>query len=227
FTVQVADATPGASYYVEVLALDPVGAHNVGNYFLGVDFRPQAVALQTYGQGQLAAAQPKATTSFSVDMSSEFHFVLSANTSGAAGVRVLMTIFDEAGNAVYSLGATAGMPVSGNVYLKRGTYTVRYLAGTLDGSPLPDVTFNLKGLRTSDNNGPQPVDPTSSPSGSSSTSSGSTSNNNPGSSGVSSQPSYSDPYSTQEQQDWFYYWDASNSSSGSSSSSSDSSTYYS
>jgi hypothetical protein len=188
------------------------GARNAGNYFLGVDFRPQAVALQTLAQSQLSSAQPKQMTSFTVDMSSVFHFVLSADAAGASGVGVMMTIYDEAGNVVYSLGAGAGMPVSGDVYLKKGTYRVRILAGTFDGQPLPNVNYTLRYLRTTDNNGPEPIDPTANPSGPPPQPGGTGTTSDSGQSGVAPQDPYSDPYTTEDQQSWFYYWDASNSS---------------
>lgn len=51
--VQVANATPGATYFVEVSAADPDGPRNVGNYFLGVDFSPIAYESVEFASGEL------------------------------------------------------------------------------------------------------------------------------------------------------------------------------
>jgi len=51
--VQVANATPGADYFVEVTAGS--NGTSVGNYFLGVDFGTTPSTLTTLSSGTLAA----------------------------------------------------------------------------------------------------------------------------------------------------------------------------
>jgi hypothetical protein len=151
FTVQVPNATPGATYFVEVKAGS--GGTAVGNYFLGVDFGTTVSALPTLSRGTLAAGATSAADVFDVNRAALFHFVL------AAGAPVTMRIYDQTGAAVFTLQSAGGDPVSRNVYLKAGRYTVKFTAGTTS------ATYALRGTRVSDPVGPQPSDPTEDPSG--------------------------------------------------------------
>src|SRR5262249_2543182 len=115
YSVQVANAVPGAAYYVEVMAWMANGQANLGNYFLGVDFAAQAAQLANVTTGTFGNAGQSVQGRLTSNTSQLFHFVLSA--SGPAGVSVRMTIYDASGAAVFTL--TAGSePVSGNVILK-------------------------------------------------------------------------------------------------------------
>jgi len=88
-----------------------------------------------------------------VNRAGQFHFVLLADAAAT------MTIFDSAGNAVFSLRSPGGDAVSGNVTLVSGQYSVRFTAGT------KPVNYKLWGARLGDPEGPQPVDPTTDPTG--------------------------------------------------------------
>ena len=48
FSVEVASAVSGGTYYVKVSALAPGGSHDTGNYFLGVDYTTQPATALTY-----------------------------------------------------------------------------------------------------------------------------------------------------------------------------------
>jgi hypothetical protein len=164
-TVQIADATPGAAYYVRVAAQNPSGPRNTGNYFLGVDFTTQAVQFATYVSDTLTQASPQSFRTATFPESGLFHFVLSASTgqpADAAAVR--MTIYNSQGQVVLTLVAHNQESVSANVYLPVGTYEVRFAAGTPDGSPLPPLTYTLRGDGESDPIGPKDDDPTADPS---------------------------------------------------------------
>jgi hypothetical protein len=163
--LQIPNAVAGAGYYVKVAAQNPSGPRNTGNYFLGVDFTTQAVQLANYTTGTLTQATPQLASTLTVSQSELFHFVLSAatgNASDAAGVR--MTIYNGKGQVVFTMVAFNLQTITANVYLAKGTYLVRFAAGTPNGAPLPALTYVLRGLTISDPIGPSSTDPTSSPS---------------------------------------------------------------
>src|SRR5262249_3448089 len=56
YAVQVANAVPGAAYYVEVIPSVVNGQTNLGNYFLGVDFAAQAAQLANLTSGSFGDA---------------------------------------------------------------------------------------------------------------------------------------------------------------------------
>jgi hypothetical protein len=159
YTVQVAGATPGATYFVKVAAADPAGANAIGNYFLGVDFSARPVTLTEFTQGQLDTANPTATDTLTVYRSSLFHFVLEARVS--AGAAVVMTVYDADGHAVAGLRST-GEAMSTDVALRPGRYTVTF---TLVGPAGSRATYRLRGSRLDDPIGPQVDDPTAAPAG--------------------------------------------------------------
>src|SRR5207247_2062813 len=96
---------------------------------------------------------------------------------------------DLSGKVKFTLLAQNGQTVTGNAYLTKGTYVVRFVAGTADGSPLPAMSYSLQGLNLSDPIGPRSSDPTSDPS---QPSSGTTSS----STSTTTDPTSSDPSST-------------------------------
>jgi hypothetical protein len=164
YVVQVANALPNVDYYVAVRAERPTGAHNVGNYFLGVDFSSKQVSLQTFTSGTLSQTSRDDFRTLQVNQSQLFHLVLAVNSGDvSAASAVKMTIYDHAGNVVATLTARNGEAQSTTVFLAPGTYTVRFAGGTTDGSPLPTTDYVLRGLNLSDPIGPQAVDPTLAP----------------------------------------------------------------
>jgi hypothetical protein len=195
-TIQVPNVQPGAVYYVAIKAANPNGSHNVGNYFLGVDFTAQAAVLQTLTQGQLTPSQPQSLQTLTTDMSGVFHFVLSAD--GVAGAFVRMMIYDDLGNVIFGLQVAAGQSLSGNVYLGHASYHVRFVAVLPSGVVAP-LNFTLRGTRLSDNDGPSTVDPSNDPSGATTQNTTmTTSSSDSSSSGVPPQDSSSDPYTGEE-----------------------------
>jgi hypothetical protein len=75
-----------------------------------------------------------------------------------------MTIFDQNGVAIFTLTALDGQTVSGDVYLAGGvTYKAIFRAATADNSPLPALTYNLRGKSLTDPIDPLPEDPNNPP----------------------------------------------------------------
>jgi hypothetical protein len=164
FTLQVANATPGATYYVKVQAADPNGQNNVGNYFLGIEFGPRAVQPATVTSQALNATSAQSSGSLTLAQSTLVHLIISANAPGQAQTaRVQVTVYDGSGTALATATARDGLPASLTTFLKAGVYLVRVQAFTTDGSPLLPLTFTLQALWLSDPIGPQEEDPTQNP----------------------------------------------------------------
>lgn len=166
-TVQVADATAGASYFVKVAAADPVGLLNFGNYFVGVDFGTKAVSQTTFASSTLTQALPQITYGLTTKTTQLHHFVLGTTTANAdVESAVRLTIFDANNKAVLTRVVQAGQTASFDIVLEPGTCKVRLVGGTKNKSKsLPDMGFALRGFVASDPVGPRRTDAASAPSG--------------------------------------------------------------
>ncbi|MFL5339279.1 MAG: matrixin family metalloprotease [Gemmataceae bacterium] len=151
FSLQVPNAVSGATYYVAVAAQDPNSANSTGAYFLGVDYSPVApLAYDTLGSNTLASTASVDAATLSLTENKLMEFSLSATTA-SGGAAVTMTLLDSSGNVVLSLTAQANRPsVTGSIYLKAGTYTVRYTARAVSGSAFAPVAYQLNTLDLSD-----------------------------------------------------------------------------
>ncbi|HKB01244.1 MAG TPA: PPC domain-containing protein, partial [Gemmataceae bacterium] len=166
FTLQVKNARPNAVYFVRVGSSDAGVATNRGNYFLGIDFRNQAIELLPLAADRLTQAEPDVSAAMTVHQSQLFHFalnVVSANPQVESAARLI--VLDEGGNEVYTVFAAAGRLATGDVLLGAGTYTLIITGGTRNPLALmPDLTFTLEGLVRSDPIGLTPMDPSGDPS---------------------------------------------------------------
>jgi len=161
YAIQIHQPVAQATYVVEVLAANPNGSHNVGNYFVGVDFSPNSLVLQSLSSGTLTASSTIQNT-LTVSQNQLFHFVLACNTAGTTEAAAMqMTIVDSAGHTLLTLVAGNNEPVSGNILLLPGTYSVLFSIG--GGGP-PTLNYLLRGSTPSDPIGPESTDPTNSPS---------------------------------------------------------------
>ncbi|HEY1190801.1 MAG TPA: matrixin family metalloprotease [Gemmata sp.] len=126
FSVQVLNAVAGRNYYVQVSAREGA-AKGTGSYFFAADFNQLApLVFDNVASGMIAPGAVSAPDALTLNEAGVFQFALGA-PSGAAGDVVTMAVFDEDGNVVFTLTATAGRPpVTATKYLKAGTYTVRY-----------------------------------------------------------------------------------------------------
>lgn len=167
YTIQIPQATAGATYYVEVAAENPSGANSTGSYYLGVDFHaPAAVAFTALTSGTLNQNQSTSTDTLSLTQNQLFHFALSASYAGSgasSAANVTMSIVNQYGQTVFSMTASTGSPpVTADIFLTQGTYSIVYTAAAVDGTALQDVNFWLDGgplsspvgaYRVSDTNG--------------------------------------------------------------------------
>ncbi|HEY1860733.1 MAG TPA: matrixin family metalloprotease [Gemmataceae bacterium] len=171
FTIQLYGITAGARYYVKVSAL-PGASHNVGNFSLAVQFNNDtATTFSQLGTATLTQYAYVGYQSLTVAQSALAEFSLSASDGTsyvAAAVR--MTVYDQNNNAVFSMVAYAGQPLSTSfAFLSAGTYTVRFNAATQTGAYLPALVWTLGARRISDPQDAVPIDPTGSGTGSGST----------------------------------------------------------
>jgi len=153
YTVQLPAITAGAVYYIGVSAL-PGTTQNVGSFYLSATFNTAAAT--TFGSitsGTLTQATSVSYQTLTVSQSELTQFSLSASIgSSLVASAVMMTIYDQNNNVVFTQVAYAGQPVStGFVYLQSGiTYTIRYNAATQSGAALPLLTWSLSARKISD-----------------------------------------------------------------------------
>lgn len=196
YTVQVPNAVPGAAYYVKVQAAAPNDGRSVGNYFLGIDYGPQAQQLDTFAADTFDTARAQSSRDLTVSRASLFHFTLSADAGAStADAAVRVTIYDAAGNVVFTRAARAGQTVSGNALLGPGKYVVRLSAATRTGAALPPLAVALAGCVLDDPIGPRARDTTDAPSGGTDASSPPPQWSLSSSSTTTASDPYGDPYS--------------------------------
>jgi hypothetical protein len=140
FTIQVPDAVPGNAYYIQVLAQNPTGPNNIGNYSLSVDFRTPVVHMIILATGALQdsatdnSASPTSYADLELDLKvpMTIQFVLSVWTDPSASTTsaptpdqaVMMTITDSSGNVVAQLTTLVGQSQSVTLILPAGTYYI-------------------------------------------------------------------------------------------------------
>jgi len=160
YVVQVVNAVPNAAYFIEVSADPYAGANVTGTFLLGIDYVAAPIVLTQFASDTLSGTSNQDFYSMSVAQSQVMHFVLSASAPGAmVATAVRMSIYDQYGNIIYTLDAIAGQTVSTNVCLLQGTYTVRFVAATIDGSALSSFAYNLLGETLTDPIDAFPVNP--------------------------------------------------------------------
>jgi hypothetical protein len=167
FTVQLLGVMPGASYFIQVSALTGT-SQNMGGFYLAVEFNQDgATTFTQLGSSTMTQSTIVGYQSLTVAQSQLVEFSLSAMVGPsmpAAAVR--MTVYDQNNNAVFTLVAFAGQPIStGNTFLSAGTYTVRFNAATQTGAPLSGLVWNLAARSLTNPLDPMPIDPTQVPTG--------------------------------------------------------------
>jgi hypothetical protein len=185
-SAQLANVTPGATYYIQVAGRDPGGSHATGAYTIGADFNQFSPTTPTWAGGGDFSTAATSSATLNVAAGGLVQFFLAPGSAPAGGTAgVTMTVTDSAGNVVLTLDATAAQPVATAVgYLDAGSYSVVYTSRTSGGAP--PTTFDLFLLSLSDNMGPYSPGTTSPSSGTTTTTSSSGSTTTTSSSGSTS-----------------------------------------
>ena len=168
YIIQAAGISPGKDYLVRVGAADPGGPFDTGNYKLTVSFASDAVAFESLGLNPWPALGNGATQNIHtlyVGKQQLFHFVMEAEDVAVTTPTVLVaTILDAQGEPVYQISVRPGDIRSREaVLLAPGTYTVRVVVLTLDGSMAPEIAYNIRWTAISDPFVGDPNDPTANP----------------------------------------------------------------
>jgi Matrixin len=166
YTVQLANQSPGQTYYIRVSAADPSGAQALGGYALSANLSDTGVTtFDSLTSGTLTASANTLYGSLTLTGGKLVQYSLSASTAAGAPVSAVgLTIVDSNGNTVFSMAAVAGQPLTtGTVWLSAGTYTVVFDAATQNGSPLQGVSFSASIRERSDPMNPIFLDPNGPP----------------------------------------------------------------
>jgi Matrixin len=200
YTIQIEGVLPNSTYYVRVKASpNPINLAGA-QYFLGIDFRNDAVTMQDFASGTLTSQAPTLTQPLSVAESASYRFELSAGLSADPNAAVRMTVTDAKGKVLFTLVAKAGETVAGDVFLGVGEYIVRFNGFSGSGALTAPLDFTSRYLTTTEPMGVQMMDPVEGPSSGSQSSpppSSSTSSPPPSSGSSSAPPSGSGSSSMQ------------------------------
>jgi hypothetical protein len=170
YSIQVPSTAANSTYYVEVAAFNPSGSNSTGRYVLGIKFDAVNPPVTTNTLASNTLATSTSTDQGTLVMAEDglFHFSLGADNGSTSSSAVLtLTVYDSAGNAVFSFDTVTGKPsATGVVYLGAGTYTVRISVKSTSGAFQP-IKYWLFGDILSDPIGPYQSNPTSGSTGSS------------------------------------------------------------
>jgi hypothetical protein len=162
YVVQVLNPVANAKYYVAVshnaFAAD---CQDKGTYRLGINYTNTPIVLETIVDDTLSATDTVDVVSLQSTQAQLYHFVLSADTGGAAsGIVVVMQIFDGNNKLVMNLVCQDGNTLSADIQLAQGTYTVRFIGVSTSGAIIPLTNYSLLGVRLNDPLDPVPINPT-------------------------------------------------------------------
>ncbi len=162
YVVQLLNPVANAKYYVSVSHNAFAGdCQDKGTYRLGVNYTNTPIILQTIVDDTLSATDTVDVVSLQSTQAQLYHFVLSADTGGAAsGIVVVMQIFDSNNNLVLNLVCQDGNTLSADIQLKQGAYTARFIGVSTSGAIIPLTNYSLLGVKLSDPLDPVPVNPT-------------------------------------------------------------------
>ncbi|MBP3956053.1 hypothetical protein J8F10_12245 [Gemmata sp. G18] len=163
YSIQLANATTGTTYFIRVAASAAAGSSASGTYTLGATLAPVAPTTYTHVTADTLTA-PEAVQYTTMDVAGDrlTQFALTATGGSATALTaVRMTIYDATGHAVFTTVARAGQPLStGAVWLVSGSYSVVFNAATQDGSALQSLGLVLSARTLSDPLDPIIVNPT-------------------------------------------------------------------
>jgi hypothetical protein len=135
-SIRLANVTPSAYYYVQVAARVPgSGPTSTGQYAFAADFNSLAATAYDINNAGTVNVNSTNTVTMLIGQSALYQYSLAA-TALSGGGSVTMSVFDQAGNLVFTMSNMAGqLTVTANTYLAAGVYTLQYTSsGT--SSPL-------------------------------------------------------------------------------------------
>jgi len=165
YTLQVTGGQPDTEYLVRVEAADPNGLFATGNYQLTIVFGGVSTDLLTFANGTLDASQTNNAHTLFVAQTEFFHLALDvAPVSTTAPTLVWARILDANDQEVFRLASLPGdSRTDSGLFLAPGTYTVEVNGTALDGSPLENISYTLRGTVVSNLLAIDPLDPTDDP----------------------------------------------------------------
>ena len=158
FSVQITNPVKNADYIVAVVHA-PNSTVTSGNYALTVDLSTEAASMKELFRGNVTGNQSDYSR-LVTNKSQLFRFDLSA-VATTLNEGVQLTFFDaRTRDAVFTLSVGAGLTSTEYVWLAQGEYVIRAVTRTRRGIPAGRVNFVLRADVISDDQGPNPVDPT-------------------------------------------------------------------
>ncbi len=157
-SIQILNPVANAEYVIGVQSL-ATSTTRTGNYIVTVDFSTEAASMESVFSGIVTATQTDYSR-LQTNKSQLFRFDLSAT---AATVRegVQLSFFDErTRDLVFTLSVGAGLSATEFVWLPKGTYILRADSRTRQSQVAGTISFQLRADVLSDDQGPNPVDPT-------------------------------------------------------------------
>jgi hypothetical protein len=157
-SVQILNPVAGAEYVIGVQSL-ATSTNRTGNYLVTVDFATEAASMQTMFNGQVTATQ----SDFSRLETSKSQLIRFDLSASAATIRegVQISIFDaRTRDLVFTLSVGAGLSTTEYIWLRKGDFILRADSRTRQSQSAGTISFRLRADVLSDDQGPNPVDPT-------------------------------------------------------------------
>ncbi len=154
--VQIALATTGGQYSLEVSALQGGGGQASGNYILNVTFGTTLASLGQIAAGTIGPVPAGSTvagqsSSLTISQGQISSFVLTGSPSNGGTDAILrMTLTNSSGNVVATLTTPASQAESMVACLPVGAYTVLIDAYSPSGQPIPKLAYALNGTNLTD-----------------------------------------------------------------------------
>lgn len=158
FSVQITNPVRNADYVVAILHA-PNSTVTSGNYALTVDLATEAASMKELFRGSVTGNQSDYSR-LVTHKSQLFRFDLTASAT-TLNEGVQLTFFDaRTRDAVFTLSVGAGLTSTEYIWLAQGEYVIRAVTRTRRGIPAGRVNFILRSDVISDDQGPNPIDPT-------------------------------------------------------------------
>jgi len=157
-SIQILNPVAGAEYVIGVQSLS-TSTRRTGNYIVTVDFATEAASMQTVFGGIVTATQSD-FSQIETSKSQLFRFDLSA-TAATSREGVQLSFFNERTmDLAFTLSVGAGLSTTEFIWIPKGTYILRADSRTRQSQVAGTISFQLRADVLSDDQGPNPIDPT-------------------------------------------------------------------